>query len=290
MLGAVCVVKAQDTLTPLLVREVYDFQVGDVFQYTHEVSRYTPNLLKHTTYTQVVIVAKNQLPHQIIYTKEIREKDIDSKITKRIENDTLLNLDSSIFVVLKSLLPPEENQSDYIETNQVLHHNAFYGAGKYCDNRVNTKILKSGSLGFKREFMKNLGMTEWIYNDRFYPADQSGVYYFNYLSFYRRGEKVYGIPDDFTIANKETYLANDIIRVFPNPINGDRVYFSGLDIENANNNPVYHIYNTLGNKLYSGKLNNNILEISAMQLVKGIYFIQIIEGKEIITTQKICIN
>jgi hypothetical protein len=137
-------IKGQDTLKPLLVREVYDFEVGDVFQYTHEVSRYTPNLLKHTTYTQVVILAKNQLPDQIIYTKEIIEKDIDNKITKRLEKDTILNLDSSIFVVLKSLLPKEENPNDYIETNQVLYHNAFYGAGKYCDNRVKTKILKSG--------------------------------------------------------------------------------------------------------------------------------------------------
>jgi hypothetical protein len=59
VLGVAFIVKAQDTLKPLLRKEVFDFQVGDVFQYEHITERFFPgSSKKFYTYSQVTTLSK----------------------------------------------------------------------------------------------------------------------------------------------------------------------------------------------------------------------------------------
>ena len=63
--------------------------------------------------------------------------------------------------------------------------------------------------------------------------------------------------------------ANDILSVYPNPVNDILNVFINTDVEvNLN------IYNSLGQKVYSINSWNNHLEIDWSEFPKGVYLIQ----------------
>ncbi len=84
----------------------------------------------------------------------------------------------------------------------------------------------------------------------------------NTVTFIKSLESEFSFEDDFML--------------YPNPVSGNtiNVKLQSTDSENIN----FTIINTLGKVIKSGKLNNNTINVDYLQ--KGIYFIEINDGKE----------
>lgn len=84
--------------------------------------------------------------------------------------------------------------------------------------------------------------------------------------------------DEVTTIKDETTEADVIAKIdyklYPNPVKGDIVYFSGIENENATS---YRIYNLMGQQVANGSIENNAVNVSA--LTPAIYIIEVTDGK-----------
>jgi hypothetical protein len=264
-----------------LKKEIFDFEVGDIFTYVHYENKKFSTAFDTTSFSKVRIVAKEKYADKLIYFKEVSLKK-GNKVTMEIEKDTIFYIDSVIFYKLKWLLPASEPKGAFVDTD-IIGYNKDFGGGIEATNSVRYGPPIPGP-EYRRSYMKGLGEVFMYNNDFTYQPQKQ---FLKKLVYYKKSNVKWGTDIDFIVSSNETLLKNADIRVYPNPISNDKLYFIGLGLENSYK---YHIYNSLGNKLQSGGINNNLLDLSILQLIKGFYFIQIIEGTEIITTQKICIN
>ena len=83
--------------------------------------------------------------------------------------------------------------------------------------------------------------------------------------------------DEVTTTKEETTETNEIAKIdfklYPNPVKGDIVYFSGIENENATS---YRIYNLMGQQVADGLIENNAVNVSA--LMPAIYIIEVTDG------------
>ena len=83
--------------------------------------------------------------------------------------------------------------------------------------------------------------------------------------------------DEVTTTKEETTVTNEIAKIdfklYPNPVKGDIVYFSGIENENATS---YRIYNLMGQQVADGLIENNAVNVSA--LMPAIYIIEVTDG------------
>ena len=83
--------------------------------------------------------------------------------------------------------------------------------------------------------------------------------------------------DEVTTTKEETTEINEIAKIdfklYPNPVKGDIVYFSGIENENATS---YRIYNLMGQQVAGGLIENNAVNVSA--LMPAIYIIEVTDG------------
>ncbi len=85
---------------------------------------------------------------------------------------------------------------------------------------------------------------------------------------------------------EESNIDKNIIKVFPNPTNGDLKISSSIELNNA----VLQIYSVLGKQLKVIRLSKRYTSINISELNQGIYVYRIIENNAIIDTGKIIIN
>ena len=83
--------------------------------------------------------------------------------------------------------------------------------------------------------------------------------------------------DQVTTTKEETTETNEIAKIdfklYPNPVKGDIVYFSGIENENPTS---YRIYNLMGQQVADGLIENNAVNVSA--LMPAIYIIEVTDG------------
>ena len=70
-------------------------------------------------------------------------------------------------------------------------------------------------------------------------------------------------------------------RMFPNPTNGNNIYFSVTE------NATIHIYNVLGKLIQSSEVTKSKNSINISEFAKGIYLVKINSGKQFITKKLI---
>ena len=120
MLSALCEAVAQDTLKPLLRKEVFDFQVGDVMQYEYLTRDYTVGGVKQYTYSQVTTLGKTVIGDTIIYYNEVKEKSFLGNIEINYISEVILHKDSSIFYGLPNYISDSlKVKYKYIEQNTI---------------------------------------------------------------------------------------------------------------------------------------------------------------------------
>jgi chitodextrinase len=73
--------------------------------------------------------------------------------------------------------------------------------------------------------------------------------------------------------NEVTEITKLDFKLYPNPVKGDNIYFSGME----NNNSTYRIFNQMGQQVASGNVDNNTINVS--NLMSAIYIIEVTDGK-----------
>jgi len=88
----------------------------------------------------------------------------------------------------------------------------------------------------------------------------------------RNSEEVTSTKVDTNYGTEITKLD---FKLYPNPVKGDIIYFSGME----NNNSSYRIFNQMGQQVASGNVDNNTINVS--NLMSAIYIIEVTDGKSV---------
>ncbi len=76
-------------------------------------------------------------------------------------------------------------------------------------------------------------------------------------------------------------IAFESFKMFPNPTNGNNIYFSVTE------DATIHIYNVLGKLIQSSEVTKSKNSINISEFAKGIYLVKINSGKQFITKKLI---
>ena len=82
-----------------------------------------------------------------------------------------------------------------------------------------------------------------------------------------------------TLSTKD--LTFESFKMFPNPTNGNNIYFSVTE------DASIHIYNVLGKLIQSSEVTKSKNSINISEFAKGIYLVKINSGKQFITKKLI---
>jgi hypothetical protein len=191
--------QAQTGLKPLTVREVYDFNVGDVFEYEYilEFPSSTPNRFNKQWFSQKII-AKTALPDKLIYTIEEKTKTDDNQLYNRTFQDTIVNLDSSIFTQLPRPLVDEKVPINWIVRKDSTFLSSDFDGGIMSLHKIKTMVSVSGGYSESMAFMKGLGIVTNSASN-LYPVDHYGQSIEINLVYYQKGTKKWGTAIDFTL-------------------------------------------------------------------------------------------
>jgi hypothetical protein len=276
VLGAACVVKAQDTLKPLLRKEVFDFQVGNVFQYEHIEESFWVGGKKFYTYSQVKTLSKKIIKDTIFYENEVTEKDLDGNIETYIAQDTVLHKDSSIFYGLPNYIPAGK-EDEFLNQNRI-YNDAFKHYSEdsiMCENWIRQKEGLGGILAYLSRFKKGLGRVYWKHNNYADPIDHRGEIYTANIVYYKKENKTYGKPIDFITVLNDKFNEFEI-SIYPNPA-FDVLHVRGL--EAYNNDVYYEIYDIYGKKVrQENRLSDT--KIDMLNIPKGLYIIHLLDPKD----------
>ena len=241
-------------IKPLTVREVYDFDLGDIFIYDHKL--YAPPLVGtlRTQYERRTILSKtmNVKGDSIIYTYN-SERFFKDSIKKASKIDTLIvtNLDS---VAINKLKPNPSSQ--------------LYASDTYLsfciDRRLNTRRLFCDNCDFSTVLWvgQSVGITLTQVGD-ILPTESRLIYF-------KKKTDVWGTPIDFPVGINTPSVSTPKITLSPNPtsdiltIDTD-ILFNKLRIININGQLVSE--------------ENNVKSMNTAQLPNGIYFLQVFEGQ-----------
>jgi len=252
-------IKASDTLT---VRQVFNFNVGDTFDYkvTHEVdagpaSQYSVSYYRYIITDKISASASDTL----IYFRQLKYP--------AIKNDTLilLALDSSI----------------YTET-KILNSGYYFSTGHDSNNLIfnNTEFIHTDG-GTYQTFTESLGLT---YSRRSWgnPTETTG-YDDTLLIYYSNGTTHIGTPyyNQPTAINE--VIKNSSINLYPNPTS-DILHLS-FSATTPNNTQLI-LTDILGQQVYSSPITQSETTHDISKLSKGIYTWRIVENNTILKTGK----
>lgn len=270
-MGSLAFVNGQDTLKPHLRKEVFDFQIGDVFQYEHIWKSYEPWGYSGTTYTQVTTLAKRVSNDTIFYDNEIKKLFLNGSIQTDYLQDTIPYRDSSIFFALPTYVPDSLMHLYKIKNTIYKNENNFSPGNSLCKNSV---LLIGGFKGLTnyREYMKGLGCVSQYYDYYSQPIDYQGKTFRKNISYYKKGNKTYGKPVDFTTALEEKQQETNV-SIFPNPAS-NVLFIRQLEVD-----LLYKLYDINSKTVKQGDITPNTNSIDIANIPKGVYFIQLFNQK-----------
>ena len=251
------IVKELRKIKPLLVREVYDFDLGDVLIYAHKLYEPVFSSILKTQYERRTILSKmkNTKGDSITYTYKSERffKDSLKKMPERI--DTLIVTDLDSIAINKFKPNPSSPGFKTYASDTYLN---------FCpDRKLNTRHLFCDNCDY--------GMVLWV-------GQGAGITLTQVLSFsptesrliyFKKGSETWGTPIDFPVGINTPSVSTPKITLSPNPtsdiltIHTD-IIFNKLRIINTNGQLVLE--------------ENNVQSINTTHLPNGIYFLQIFEG------------
>lgn len=257
---------SQAKMTPLTVKAVYDFNVGDVFEY--EIIKKLWNV-ENTLFIQHQITGKTCTSNQctyIIKSKSINESqqidtatvvlnlsELDSVIYKQLPENTIL-LDPILDLIVKS--------------DTTFLSNAF-GGGKISQYQERYKLNVSAEHNLMHQFMEGLGVV-FTHEDNIYPPNGDNIFYEKRLIFYKKATKTWGNPIDFTPKPIPYYpMANEGAQWYYNTGN-KRTQVIFLQGDSTYNNLVYKKafeYTLKEDSLKSNPPNDYTYNIEKKQLI-----------------------
>lgn len=264
---------AQNDLT---IREVFDFEVGDEFQYRNVggniPGNYPPNADRLKVIDKYYSTSNDTLfyvfSQNSYYTVFLTESPYFMKV---FNSDTIIesytSLDSSIFSYDEMVIGDtiykwkDFDWFSYDSTHKI--------ASYFCNVELNGFTCSDNDFEpnvYFKEYGKGIG----ILRDARIDSPSPYIWYDNQLFYCKKGTFICGTPDLTTSIHKIDFEYE--ISIFPNPANKElKVNF----INSCLNNSTIKIFNSIG-KLFlvsQVKESNTVLDIS--NLIDGIYYIQI---------------
>ncbi len=252
---------ARKNITPLKVREVYDFEVGDVFIYEKKGFFSPMNSTLTTRYERRTIQSRSNTGNSIMYTykNESANKDTLYKVTTIIDTLRVTDLDSLAISKVK----PQNIFT--LKTYNSDSYSKFYDSNRDMNSRY--LVCDCFDFSYSLSVAKGLGI---VLEEPYFPLVDKLIYF-------KKGSETWGTPVDFsTSINTPSVSASKII-LSPNPtrdfINIETdVLFNKIQIVNINGQPVYS--------------TNNESVANVSQLPNGVYFLQIFVDNELKGAQK----
>ena len=301
--------------------EIYDFEVGDVFQYTGEVGGGSSMYIDYYTkkYTiEAKIIQDDQINYSIFGYRNGYYWDLGSPwnsygYSEVIEEDVIYNLEDDHYI---NLYPNQitrlwdgwcsqsydENTyakcKIYKDTNQVIKKQVGFkfkeGYGNTIGelyaipNEFTDTLLRfiepfppEGAIGIT--IKKNLGITEFI---AYYFEDQD---LFQLEGYIKNGDTVGTItPDSLLFSSIKDERDLEDIRPYPNPAK-EQITFLNLQI-GKNPGLSIHLLGLDGKFVQEFQPNNQTNSFSVSDLKPGLYIYTITQNQEIIKRGKLIIQ
>lgn len=164
-----------------------------------------------------------------------------------------------------------EMKSEYIEINDLPTSDFDYtidnGTIQIVDNSLNADF-------YFWDFGD--GMTAQTVGDVAHTFDTSGTYTIILIASNNCGLDTFETTINITITNLENLNEQEEVSIFPNPTNDFlRINFG----KKRNDASTIHFINSLGQIIFSKKIENTTEEINVSNFPKGIYFVKIMDGK-----------
>ncbi|MBC8485771.1 MAG: T9SS type A sorting domain-containing protein [Bacteroidetes bacterium] len=236
--------------------EIYDFDVGDEFQFKYYQ---TNSIFNDTSYyiERKVILEKSVTTEKINYTYKADYIQYDFNNTPPTPIDTIyLNL-------IDSLIISNPDSIIFTEGDTVIYNPELYNGRKIC-----IKNIMIGNGFIHKRYVDGCGCA--YYSDYYFIAASSSV---DSMIYYKKGTEEWGTPVLLNIHN-EISLKNNFI-LYPNPTNEQ--LFIKL---NSSHITLYSIHafnlfgrNVIGDITIIPEYKSNAIRINCSRLKKGVYFI-----------------
>lgn len=274
---------AQQESCLLNYRDIYSFDVGDIFQYNISSASSNPYPRVKTTKKIEIVSLKRSLDtitytiNEILVTHSTWPSQRgDTTVTDRQynENKTITYIDSSSSIL--------NNCNDTIAIQE-----EFYSTKNHYV-RIHDTIIENEKMkhvgGDHKNFKKTngkLNATLCNYLENEYVQGRGQTYHFESACFeYWKEEKMVGYIKNGTTVGKvtsdkvllSTFGSHDInssLLTYPNPV--DNLLF----IKNVTNSTI-KIYSNEGNLVQTSNFSNNVIDVD--QLKSGIYFYQVFDN------------
>lgn len=253
------ILKGQSMLTN---RDVYDYNIGDEFQWSISTNKNLPPGAKRTKILNKHFSSKNDTIFYISsfdnYSSKVNWSNhlphMDYTFSSGIDTSFVTNLDS--FVNSRSAGIPTDSCNSSKDTS-------FYSS-EYCGIRVfeHKECLACCFEGENFTWVYGKGLGEVRYQD--YKASEFSNYE-NILFYFKKGSIVCGTPD---MNSPSSVIENGDIKentlLYPNPSKNI------LIIEHISHKTTIRIYDNLGKIVLEKEIENNTT-IDTSQLTQGIY-------------------
>lgn len=190
--------QAQTNVAALKVREVYDFKVGDVFDYEYSVY---PGNINHSKQVReryrYTIIDKKDLGNSWVYTKSLKVKTYENEIQNKILIDTIYHLDSIIFKFLPKN-PYSGFAPKWLITIDTTFQTNDFGGGIMSKHSVEVVPNVSGNYQVDVSYMKGLGNVLNLFSN-YYPVNPGTSERTTEMVYYKKDSTTWGKPIDFTI-------------------------------------------------------------------------------------------
>lgn len=295
-----------DTCTPDF-KEVYNFQIGDVFQYVEESSTSIGGLYPTTKITsKYSIESKTANGDTLMYSiSGIRRTDswcagnptsdpiCDPSSYSEFFNETLVYIDSAMHFLnrckdelvsgfsedINSISDSVVYTKIQIQIEDTNHVKIIGGPGNLFTYNANDSLITIDYAEFKDVYARNLGKIShelW-----FFEVNES-----KYLQGYINNGDTTGVisPDENLIVSTNTIIKQDVLKIYPNPTDGVIfLSFSGAIAEDAK----IEIFDIAGKMIMAKNISDSYIDLSAFN--RGIYFLKVSIYNNIIT-KKVILN
>lgn len=254
-----------EEMTLLTVGEVFDFEIGDQFQYRGSATGQPPNA-ERIDITGKYYSTSNDTVFYVRYHHSYSSTIIYEN-GQPVINYSFYNYTDTVNYT--SLTEPISSYDDGFLQNWV---NYILSVG-FCDSTFNGYRGTSGQ-GFEdniwfREYGKGLGQVR----DYYYDGTGGISTLNNQLFYYKKGNETCGIPD---VVNTDNIPISKELSLYPNPAK-DVVSFN-IDKEV---NVTFAIWNMTGRQIQSGKAHQGLNTIDIKNLSPGVYFLKLGTEREV---------
>jgi hypothetical protein len=245
----------------LKIRDVFDFQKGDEFQYKTTINGGEIPNADRITVVQKTFSANNDsityTYHHDRYSTSFNDQNLEYSFDAFDTSETYTNLDSPILNIISA---------DFNTYGLNLYQKMF------CDTAVNGFYIKEPN-DFRTpyiiyEYGKGLGLTSYVEeSEGLMDSKETTMFYFN-----KQGVKC-GVPDLTTSIDMDIA---EHFEVFPNPAQ------RFINLKLTDELPfIYTFYNLTGDKISSGKLTGRRNIIALDEIPRGVYILQIDQNNKL---------